>query len=95
MSRMSAPTFPYRDTITGKIGRYTELAASTFEHRLERVSEDAKPFEPGLFRSGTVDERAVLLVDGQAPTLTASEDVEHVEEDTTGDAKAAPSKKKG
>lgn len=50
------PTYPYRDSYTGKITRLTEDAASVFPDRLERVSEEAKPFEPGLFKPGKVGE---------------------------------------
>jgi hypothetical protein len=56
--RMSAPTLRYRNTISGKIADLPEAAASVFADILEPVSDDAKPFEPGLFDSGTVAERA-------------------------------------
>lgn len=53
---MSTPTFPYRNTFTGKIAEMTEDAASVFPEYLVRVGPDAKPFQEGLFKPGRVGE---------------------------------------
>lgn len=56
LSAMSTPTFKYRNTLTGKIAEMTEDAASVFPEYLQRVADDAKPYEPGLFKPGKVGE---------------------------------------
>lgn len=53
---MSTPTHVYRHTLTGQLTELTEDAASAFPEYLERVSDDAKPYEPGLFKPGRVGE---------------------------------------
>lgn len=53
---MSTPTHTYRHTQTGKLTELTEDQASVFPEYLERVPDDAKPFEPGLFKPGKVGE---------------------------------------
>jgi len=74
---MSTPTHPFRNTLTGLIAEMTEDAASSFPDILERVSEDAKPFEPGLFKPGKVGEFAndEPLTDDQTSSRAALEQV--------------------
>ena len=53
---MSAPTVNTRHTVTGKIQRLTEDQIQPFANVLEIVADDAKPYEPGLFKPGVVGE---------------------------------------
>lgn len=53
---MSAPTFNTRHTVTGKLQRLTADQIRPFKDHLEIVADDAKPYEPGLFKPGKVGE---------------------------------------
>ena len=53
---MSTPTFNTRHTVTGAIQRLTEDQIEPFKNVLEIVADDAKPYEPGMFKPGEVGE---------------------------------------
>lgn len=53
---MSAQTFNTRHTVSGKTQRLTEDQIRPFADVLEIVADDAKPYEPGLFKPGKVGE---------------------------------------
>lgn len=53
---MSAPTFNTRSSLTGKLQRLTEDQIRPFQNVLQIVPDDAKPYEPGMFRPGQVGE---------------------------------------
>lgn len=53
---MSAPTVNTRHTVTGKLQRLTLDQVSSLPKYLEVVEDDAKPYEPGMFKPGKVGE---------------------------------------
>lgn len=53
---MSTPTVNTRHTLTGKLQRVTVGQAKVLKNVLEIVADDAKPFEPGMFKPGEVGE---------------------------------------
>jgi len=53
---MSTPTFNTRHTVTGKLQRLTADQIASFPKHLEIVEDDAKPYEPGMFKPGKVGE---------------------------------------
>jgi len=53
---LMAETFNTRNTLTGKIARLTADQISTNVEYLEIVADDAKPYEPGMFKPGKVGE---------------------------------------
>ena len=52
----SVPTFNTRNTVTGVLQRLTADQIKPFEKVLEIVADDAKPYEPGMFKPGEVGE---------------------------------------
>lgn len=46
----------YQDSLTGKVESLDADQASVFPHRLRRVPEGTKPFLPGMFTPGLLDE---------------------------------------
>ena len=63
---MSDEMRPYRDTLTGKIGPATADQASVFPKRLIPVTDEDKPYIPGMFTPGFVGE-----VENQDPPTDA------------------------
>lgn len=55
-SAMSALTYNTRHSMTGKLQRLTRDQIEPFKDVLEIVPDDAKPYEPGLFKPGKVGE---------------------------------------
>jgi hypothetical protein len=53
---MSGQTFNTRNTMTGRLARLTEDQISTNPEYLQIVPDDAKPYEPGMFKPGKVGE---------------------------------------
>jgi hypothetical protein len=49
-------TFNTRHTLSGKLQRLTADQISVFPDYLEIVADDAKPYEPGMFKPGKVGE---------------------------------------
>lgn len=88
LSAMSTPTFKYRHSLTGQIAEMTEDAASAFPEYLQRVADDAKPYEPGLFKPGKVGEfdNPEPLTDAQ---LAAQAELEAALEEGSPRTKAA------
>lgn len=71
----------YRHSLTGKIEKLTADAAGEFPEYLEPVADDAKPYEPGLFKPGKVGEfkNPEPLTDEQ---LTARAQLDAIAEET-------------
>ncbi len=69
----AAETYNTRHTVTGVLQRLTESQIRPFKDVLEIVPDDAKPFEPGLFRPGTVGEFRPETVE-DAPIVTETVD---------------------
>lgn len=85
---MSADTVNTRDTLTGKIQRVTPDQYEVFKNRLQVVADDAKPYEPGLFKPGLVGEfeNPEPLTDAE---IEAQNALEAVIEDHAPNSKAA------
>lgn len=86
-------TFNTRHTVTGKLARLTADQIEPFKDYLEIVPDDAKPFEPGLFKPGKVGEfdNPEPLTDAE---LNANAELEDVLEDSAPNSKAARAAKK-
>lgn len=75
-----------RSSVTGKIQRVTPEQYETFSDVLQPVPDDAKPYEPGLFRPGKVGE-----FDNPEP-LTDAQEQAHAELDAVAEESGARSK---
>lgn len=77
-----------RSSMTGKIQRVTPEQYETFSTTLQIVPDDAKPYEPGLFKPGKVGE-----FDNPEPLTDAQEqahaELDAVKEDSGAHSKAA------
>lgn len=85
---MTAPQHRYRNSYTGLVEDLTEDQASSFPTSLYRVADNAKPFEPGLFKPGAVGEfeNPEPLTDEQ---IAAEDELKAVLEDHGPQSKAA------
>lgn len=85
---MSDNTVNTRHSLTGKVQRMTADQAAVFPDYLEIVADDAKPYEPGLFRPGKVGE----FSNPEPPTdaeVAAQAELDAVLEDSSPNSKAA------
>lgn len=89
MSAMSAPeTINTRHSLTGQIQRVTPAQLRVFKDWLQPVADDAKPYQPGMFKPGKVGE-----FDNPEPPTDAEEaaqaQLDAVLEDNAPNSKAA------
>jgi len=83
---MSTPTINTRHTVTGKLQRLTVDQIASFSKHLELVEDDAKPYEPGMFKPGKVGEFKNSSPTPSAPAGKPSKGKANAEADPIEDA---------